>query len=353
VRPAARAESSRPASAPKSNVISLHGRAATAEKLDLEPAAVSDPFAAPEPAKTPGDDRRDDKGVVVPFGLAAAPAASSSVDAPVTGLVAGDPFASPLAAQAQAAQAPVAPVPAPPARIPVAAWFAIAAALATGVTAGSVLFNKPPPPPTVQIVTVTAPAPLPPTPDDTTSRMAGAVPGTTDAHPDSSAGTVRPTLVPGKPLAVKAGDAAATTGGKVADTTAPLPPSTLGGGPAGPSLLPSTPGPGDPGAGAPAPSGGDPLPSSELQKVVNGGRNALKRACWESALSAKGSGGGSVKVTISFTVGRDGHVSRANATGGDGYPTLAPCIAARVKNWVFPTGYAETSTQASISFVAQ
>ena len=298
---------------PRSNVIPF-SRAATAEKLEPAPeTALADPFAAPPPAVA-----------IVPT-----PASSSAVEA----------FAPPPAADSA-----IGPSELPPARrsggIPPAAWVAIVAALALGTTAGSILFSKAPPPPTVQIVTVTASTPAPPPP------------GSAVARPDPAA----PDLKPDPTAPVKTGGPRVAGPGPVApppDKKDDPPPAPLPGGPAplpgGPSPLP---GPGGP--GGPTPGGGDQLSQADVQRVVNNGRNSLKRACWEPALAAKSANApSSAKVTVTLTIGPDGRVRSSSASGGDGYPGLASCIGGRVRSWVFPASSGETTVAPSFTFVPQ
>ena len=299
---------------PRSNVIPF-SRAATAEKLEPAPepeTALSDPFAAPPPV------------VAVPT-----PAPSGV-----------DPFLPP--------PAPVAAVlpseEPPPARrgggIPPAAWVAIVAALALGTTAGSVLFSKAPPPPTVQIITVTAPAPTTPPPGGT----AAADPGAPDPNPTVTAAPQKT----GGPRIAGPGIAAPQPDKK--DDTAPSPlPGGLSPLPGGPTPLPGPGGPGGPSAG-----GGEQLSQSDVQRVVNNGKNSLKRACWEPALAAKSSNApSSAKVTATITIGADGRVRSSSASGGDGYPGLASCIGGRVRSWVFPASNGETTVAPSFTFVPQ
>jgi predicted Zn finger-like uncharacterized protein len=307
------ASAPRSAPPPRSNVIPF-GRGATAEKLDEEPRAdaMADPFAAPPP-------------------VAAVPA----------------PAPSGLDAVAIPAPAPVpafSPSEAPPERrraggIPPAAWVAIVAALATGVTAGSVLFSKAPPPPTVQIVTVTAPAPAVPVP---TATGGSADPGT-DPKPDGSVAAPKATGGPRVAANNPPPD-------KKDDTTPPAPLPGVGALPGGgPSPLPG---------GGPTPGGGgggtEQLSQSDVQRVVNNGKNSLKRACWEPALAARSANApSSARVTVNIVIGPDGRVRSANATGGDGYPGLASCIGGRVRSWVFPPSSGETTVAPSFTFVPQ
>jgi predicted Zn finger-like uncharacterized protein len=320
----------------------------------VDPSA--DPFASPAPA-TNGSSAAHLNG-----NGAANGAARVSLADPF-----GDPFAAPAATssapvmtsqgsdeserRAAAFVAPVAigtpsidgPRPVAPARIPIAAWIAIVLALATGVVAGSILFSKPPEQ-TVKIVTVIASAA--PTPTAPVS-VAAVDPGSPDTAPTD------PTKVDpangGRKTPTVGGIAKATTTATGAGGGAPalvLPPITE------PTSTTTIPGP-SPTTQGPGPNSSETIPASRLQDVVNSNRNGLRRACWEPALSARGGAAGSAKVTIVFTVGGNGRVKSASPSGGESYPTLGPCIAGRIRNWTFPSGFADTPSQASFSFVSQ
>lgn len=325
----------------RSNVIAF-GKGATAEKLDFEQAQPqADPFAAPVAVPVVAPD---------PFASPLAPAPSPAAAPDPFG--AGAPFASaPVAANFAPMSAPisasatVAPPSEQPRRggIPLAGWFAIAAALGLGVVGGSVLSAKDPPPPTVQIVTVSAVAPAAPVPTDTAV-----------ARPDTS-------VVPSASVAAvgtgpKMAGVVPKAGATPEKTAEPATPQVgavpaVGGVPAIGGVGGPSPGPGGPNPGG---GGGEKLTSEQISSVVNGGRNALKRACWEPALGARAANGPSTaKVSVAMTIGPDGRVQSANASGGDGFPTLASCIGGRVRSWVFPQSGTTTQTTPVFNFVAQ
>jgi hypothetical protein len=311
----------------------------------------ADPFAAPAPRTNGSVPHANGNGaahlsVADPFADPfAAPAPNPSASAPT----AGDEsdrraaFVAPVAVSAVPIEGPR---PVPPARIPVAAWVAIVLALATGVAAGSILFSKQPEP-TVKIVTVIASASTP------AVSVAMADPGTPDTPSGDPtrvdpANSGRKTPVnTGGGVAPKATTAAAATTNAGGPAIA-LPP--IGGDPVGTSS--PNPNPTSQGGGT-ASNSSETIPASRLQDVVNSNRNSLKRACWEPALSARGGAAGSAKVVVAFTIGSNGRVKSASATGGESYPTLGPCLAGRIRNWTFPSGYADTASQASFSFVSQ
>ncbi len=272
------------------------------------PASLGDPFAASS--------------------VPATPLAQASVPIP---LVPATSTTSPVAAAEDEAPRPRR------AAIPPAAWIAIVIALATGVVAGWVFSSKPPPPqPTVQVVAVTSETPAVQTPASATTAQG-------DAPDPGSAPSAKPATKVGSVGPVAKGD----PNTKTPDTPpiANVPP------------MGNLPDPGGPTPGGPTPGGGAPLEqlsSADVQKVVNNGRNALKRACWEPALAAKPpSAPSSARVQVSMTIGRDGRVSRATPSGGEAFPTLGSCIASRVRAWVFPQAGTDTQTTAVFNFVAQ
>lgn len=341
VVPAPQASAGGAGATARSNVIAF-GKGATAEKLDFEQAQPqADPFAAPAPVVAPD-----------PFAspLVAVPTAPAASPDPFG---AGAPFASaPVAANFAAMPEPMpgsvaVPTPEQPRRggIPLAGWFAIAAALGLGVVGGSVLNSKDPPPPTVQIVTVSAAAPPAPVPTETA----------TAARPDTS--TVPVASVTAAPTGPKVAGVAPKAGVVPEKTAEPATPQVgavpaVGGVPAIGGVGGPAPGPvgANPGGGG----GGEKLTGDQIGAVVNGGRNALKRACWEPALAARGANGPSTaRISVAMTIGTDGKVQSANATGGDGFPSLASCIGSRVRSWSFPQSGSVTQTTPVFNFVAQ
>jgi outer membrane biosynthesis protein TonB len=61
----------------------------------------------------------------------------------------------------------------------------------------------------------------------------------------------------------------------------------------------------------------------------------------------------SVRVLATITVGRDGNVQSANASGGDGYPGLASCVQGQVRGWKFPASDGPTTLTVPFVFAAQ
>ena len=83
--------------------------------------------------------------------------------------------------------------------------------------------------------------------------------------------------------------------------------------------------------------GGGPLSQAEVERVVQSHRAFVKRRCWELALATKTEGApSSARVMTTITIAPNGSVTSASATGGEGYPGLASCVAGQVRGWKFP-----------------
>jgi hypothetical protein len=136
--------------------------------------------------------------------------------------------------------------------------------------------------------------------------------GPNDVASASPAGTTRkPTAAAAKPSASAANSA---TGG-AADLSA-----LLGGrGPAAPHV----------GGGGPS-AGGSSLTTEQVEAVVASRRAGVKRACLDRAEVTTSN----VRVEARLTVGGDGRVQSASATGND--PVVARCVENQVRNWTFP-----------------
>ena len=313
VHPAAPAKSATPAP-PRSNVVSLASRLATAEKLEPEPMAapVRDPFAVP-----PVSSER--------------PAA-----------VAIDPFAP--ATTAAGASAPISPLGAPnvsstvtevPTKRPGPNWVVLGMVVAFGafgVTAGiAVFFNKPPPPAPAPTIVVTAAAPTAPA-------------GTTPAANSAAEANVAPTAVAssGRPAAGGAGTRPPTGGAAAATTSTgkavdPSIAALLGGPGTGPSVGGSSGGGG----------GGSALSQEAIERVVQQRSAGVKRTCWER-------GGGTesnVNVRVHLTIAASGGVQSASAEGND--PIVSRCIENSVRGWTFPPSSGPTTVDIPFHFLRQ
>ncbi|HEU4532955.1 MAG TPA: hypothetical protein VFS00_02510, partial [Polyangiaceae bacterium] len=87
--------------------------------------------------------------------------------------------------------------------------------------------------------------------------------------------------------------------------------------------------------------------------VVDHGRVALRRVCWEPALAASGGGPALARITVSLTIGSSGKVQQAIASGGEKYPSLGSCVVGRVRSWIFPSASGITQTAVPLSFASQ
>jgi predicted Zn finger-like uncharacterized protein len=103
----------------------------------------------------------------------------------------------------------------------------------------------------------------------------------------------------------------------------------------------------------PSGGGGNGLSTDQVQSVVNNGRIAIRRACWEPAIAASGGGANQTRVTVSITIGPDGKVQQATPSGGENFPSLGGCIVGRVRSWIFPSSGGSTQTTATFKFLAQ
>jgi predicted Zn finger-like uncharacterized protein len=95
------------------------------------------------------------------------------------------------------------------------------------------------------------------------------------------------------------------------------------------------------------------LSDVQVQGVVANGRAAIRRACWEPALAASGGGSASVRITVALTIGPDGKVKQATASGGETFPSLGGCVSSRVRSWIFPSSSEITQTMVSFKFLSQ
>lgn len=225
-----------------------------------------------------------------------------------------------------------------------AAYVLIALAGGFGVTAAIVLFTAdktPPPAPTIQYVTVAAPV---------TNAPAGTAAGETNpAGSSNNLGEVA--VAGGTRVAGPLPGGSADPGGKASSgdpTAASTPPPRVGLGD-GPNVAGPT-------VGGPVVGGGvtAQLEQADIERVVSSQRASVKRRCWEPALSARDpKAPPSAKVGVSATIGPDGRVKGATASGGDGYPGLAACVQRSVQGWTFPPSGGESRANIPFAFFSQ
>jgi hypothetical protein len=225
-------------------------------------------------------------------------------------------------------------------KTPLAAWFAVAAALGCGVAIGAFFWAKQKPPETIvkyvdRPVPGAEPAPIVGAQDP----GAAVVPGeAASANPKARTGTRTGV----KPVAGTNGDKGEGLSGlKGLDGLRPA------GGP-GPGSSPGT------SSGSSSGSGGQ-LDSGQIQSTVSRYTGSVKRSCWQPALDSKDpSAPSSARVTVTITVGPSGNVQNVTTTGDPrGYPGLAGCIAGRVRSWQFPATGGTTTANVPFVFAAQ
>lgn len=286
----------------------LGGAAAALAPMAMAPApviAVADPFALPPAPLAPN---------------LAAPNLAPSMGSGV----------SVVPAAAPAALASTSLAPPPPAKRGVPLWFwpvLVFVAVFAGV-AGIYIFKGGPAQVVIKEVQVATPA--------------TATAKTDDIPPPSSA---EPTTSASAPSTAATGKVATNTGPKVTGT-APTTSSTsktadlsgLLGGAGGPSA--------GPGGGASGPAGGT-MDAATVQRIVRERSPGVKRACWDRGGDQKTS----AKVTVAITVGGNGHVDNATATGDD--PVITKCIENQVRNWQFPATGSSTTVNVPFVFVRQ
>lgn len=321
--------------AARSNVVPISrgsgGGAAAAVALAPSPATSPQPAVAAVAAPTTNPFAGID-----PFAPPAAAAVADPFAAPVS--LASDPFAFPAPAPAEApafTPAPVAPVfalappatqadslPPPPQQQrkgpPLFFWAVLMLTGAFGVTAAVLTFKKDDKPTVATSSTTAGPGSVAPL---ATAPPSAAPTETAIATNDADAAAPQKVAMTGPRTGGPAVAAAPTASAKTAvdlgalglgagpKTTTPTP--GVGGGPAGPS------------AGT-----GQALDAPSIQRTIANYKAAVKRKCWDGASDKP-----SANVQVSVTVGGDGHVTSASATGDD--PGVAKCVENHVRGWKF------------------
>jgi predicted Zn finger-like uncharacterized protein len=217
-------------------------------------------------------------------------------------------------------------------RTPIAAWLAIAVALACGVAIGAFFFVKQKPPETiVKYVDRPVPGAEQPAAVGAGEQAPGVAPGADSATPKARTNKGGGT----KQVAAQDDKGGGLTSLKGLD-----------------GLRPSGPGPGSsPGSTTPASGSGGQLDSNQISSTVSRYTGSVKRSCWQPALDSRDpTAPSSARVSVMITVGPTGNVQNVTTSGDPrGYPGLASCIAGRVRSWQFPaTG---GTTQANVPFV--
>ena len=220
-------------------------------------------------------------------------------------------------------------------KTPLAAWFAVALALACGIAIGAFFFVKQKPP---EVITKYVDRPVPGAEQPAAVAQepaAGVAPGA------DSVGT-KPGTKPKvgvKPVAANDGEkGGGLTGLKGLD-----------------GLRPGGPGPGSSPGTTSTPGGAGQLDSGQIQATVSRYTGSVKRSCWQPALDSRDpSAPTSARVVVTITVGASGNVQNVTTSGEPrGYPGLASCIAGRVRSWQFPATGGTTTANVPFVFAAQ
>jgi predicted Zn finger-like uncharacterized protein len=294
------------ATAPRSNVVPITSRLATAERLEEPPFSMK---ASALPSVLPDASPFTAAAVVDPFQPASAsPAAtvpSVSTAAPEVNLTPKGP-----------------------------PWILIAMfamAIAFGITAAIVIFVRPPasaaPPVVVQVPVAAA---LPP-PTTTTSAASGAndTPAPLESAPSHAAKSAG-TATTG---ARSAGSPSPSAGGRSLD---------LHGLAGGLTIAPT-----DDVNGEGPKAAGQCLSEGQVAQVIGQHQAGIRRTCWERNQSAKGS----VNVKVSLSIGPDGNPQSVSTEGED--LSVAHCIETDVRTWHFPPMGCSQKIMVPFKFVRQ
>lgn len=249
---------------------------------------------------------------------------------------------APASAPSRAPSAPLESVLAPPPKTGINPWM-VALIVAGGMFGAVAAFRLIQPQTTV--VVQQAPAP---------QQADQVAPQGVPPPPPTDEGPVEEIVLdePGSPVAAKPtkGD-----GKKVDDKQArpDVQGSTPGAGVDLSGFSAGTPGPSRGPTGAAEESGGQ-LSGGEIQGVVARNQPMVRRRCWQPALDATPKDGPkATKVSVSLSIGGNGSVRSATATGGAGFPGLASCIQQAVSGWKFPPAGGTTNAQIPFAFAAQ
>lgn len=282
----------------------------------------------------------------------AAPTLSESVHPPKDGTV----------ARLHAASEPVAPAPVPVAaapivldeavlaaaglrrqKIPLAAWLAVAAALALGVTLGLVLIKPEPPKQVIKYIEV--PAKSKQSEDD------GSRGPSVDNSPPSGEAAVGEQVAAQKqntprraPAQGASETAASTSPSEISQGLKGLQGLQAGGPRTGPAS--------EPGAASGA---RQQLDSATLSRTVSRYTASVKRSCWQPALDARAPDAAtSARISANIVVAPSGKVQTVTVSPDPkGYRGLSNCIQARVRNWEFPPAGGPTEFNVPFVFAAQ
>lgn len=333
------------ASVPRTSFAPTSSRLAAAPRLEEEPApslaavAEPEPAPAPEPAITP-----EPVSAQAPLsGLSVAKLAQPEPEpAPLAQpepVPVPSPAIAPLSAPApERAESVIVPVTAKRRGVHPAIWAVMGlGGVAVAFFAGRTSGEKQPETP---VAAVSEPAPPPPAPSAPAEPVAEPeVAPAAEAPAEAAEAPDETPEAPARPEPAKV--AAAPSAPAKPKSTAAAPSNTTGG--AAPAMTGLSSLSGLAAGPTPGPSkttsagGGGALSQAEVERVVQQQRAFVKRRCWELALSTKAKDApSSARVVTSITIAPDGRVTNVSATGGDGYPGLASCVAGQARAWKFP-----------------
>lgn len=287
--------------------------------------------------------RRPAPAVVHEF---AKPAPATPQPAAAAESVAGPVAVSPVAAAPVVLDdAVLAAAGLPRQKIPLAAWLAVAAALALGVTLGLVLIKPEPPKQIIKYVEV----PAKNQPSDSEAQRAARA----DNAP--AAGEV----AAGDPVATQKQNAprrVAAQPGQAETPAASASPTEISQGLRGLQGLQA----GGPRTGPASELGASSgarqqLDSATLSRTVSRYTASVKRSCWQPALDARAPDAAtSARISANIVVASSGKVQSVTVSADPkGYRGLSSCIQARVRNWEFPPAGGPTEFNVPFVFAAQ
>ena len=99
----------------------------------------------------------------------------------------------------------------------------------------------------------------------------------------------------------------------------------------------------------PGPPAQTELDTQAVQRVIASHQAGLRRTCWERL--DRTDDPATANVSVALTVGPDGHVSSATASGDN--PLVAKCIERQISAWTFPPPPHDTTLNIPFKFVRQ
>lgn len=214
------------------------------------------------------------------------------------------------------------------------AYAFIASAMAFGGVAAYVLFNRPPP----QIVVIQQGV----QPSATVApAVAEGDKGQVDVGPVSTGAATAAAVKPASGTGAPRVKSSATPVGAPIDTS---------------GFTNTVPGPAaTPQAATGTNASASPLSQGEISGVVSSNQPMVKRKCWQPALEGRAPNASTnARVNGSLVIAPSGNVDTATASGSEkDFPSLAGCIANRMKGWKFPPSSGPTTVNVPFVFASQ